>query len=141
MINVDENYSAFGALVLRLALGAMWIAHALLKWFVFTLGGFASWLENEGLPAFMAWPVFSLELIGGIMIVLGLYGRYVSAFLLPVMLVAAWTHSANGWAHTSTGGGWEYPVFLIFASVAYTLIGDGRYALRSSHRLIPGRLR
>ncbi len=140
MTKVDENYSSTGAFILRLALGIMWIAHALLKWFVFTIAGFAGWLEGEGLPAFMAWPVFSLELIGGIMIVLGLYGRYVSALLVPVMLVAAWTHSANGWIHTSAGGGWEYPVFLIFASIAYTLIGDGRYALRSSQALIPSRL-
>ncbi len=139
MTSVDENHSATGALILRLALGTMWIAHALLKWFVFTIAGFASWLESEGLPAFMAWPVFSLELLGGIMIVLGLYGRYVSAFLIPVMLVAAWTHSANGWVHNSAGGGWEYPIFLIFASIAYALIGDGRYALRSSQTLIPNR--
>ena len=141
MNTVDENYSAIGALVLRLARGVMWIAHALLKWFVFTIPGFAGWLESEGLPAFMAWPVFLLELIGGIMIVLGIYGRYVSAVLIPVMLVAAWTHIANGWSHTSTGGGWEYPVFLVFASIAHTLIGDGRYALRSNQALIPNKLR
>ena len=60
MTSVDENYSAIGALVLRLALGAMWIAHAMLKWFVFTISGFAGWLESEGLPSLMAWPVFSL---------------------------------------------------------------------------------
>jgi len=141
MTSVDENFGAIGALILRLALGTMWTAHALLKWFVFTIPGFGGWLESEGLPTFMAWPVFSLELIGGIMIVLGLYGRYVSALLIPIMLVAAWTHSANGWVHTSAGGGWEYPVFLIFASIAYTLIGDGRYALRSNQALIPSRFR
>ncbi|WP_428609733.1 DoxX family protein [Sedimenticola sp.] len=141
MKTVDENYSAIGALLLRLALGTMWISHALLKWFEFTIAGFGSWLESQGLPNLMAWPVFSLELIGGIMIVLGLYGRYVSVFLMPIMLVAAWTHSANGWVHTSAGGGWEYPVFLIFASIALTLIGDGRYALRSSRTLIPSRIK
>ena len=136
MFTVNESYSATGAMVLRIALGTMWIAHALLKWFVFTIEGFGGWLESQGLPAFMAWPVFSLELLGGIMILLGVYGRYVSAILIPVMLVAAWTHVPNGWLHTSEGGGWEYPVFLIFASIAHTLIGDGRFALRSSKNLI-----
>lgn len=132
MTDTDKNYASIGALILRLSLGTMWISHALLKWFAFTMPGFARWLESEGLPGFMAWPVFSLELIGGLMIVLGLYGRYVSALLLPVMLVATWTHIPNGWMHTSTGGGWEYPLFLIFASISHALIGDGRYALRSN---------
>ncbi len=57
----------------------MWIAHALLKWFVFTTPGFAGWLESQGMPAFMAWLVFLLELSGGVMILIGFYGRYVSA--------------------------------------------------------------
>lgn len=138
-MTTEENYldSNAGATVLRLALGTMWIAHALLKWFVFTIEGFAGWLTSQNLPAMMAWPVFTLELLGGIMILLGIYGRYVSAALIPVMCVAAWTHVANGWLHTSTGGGWEYPAFLIAASIAHILIGDGRLALHSHKDLIP----
>ena len=113
----------------------MWIAHALLKWFVFTIPGFANWLETQGIPTFMAWPVFLLELAGGIMILIGFYGRYASAILVPIMLVAAWTHLPNGWAHTSEGGGWEYPMFLVLASIAHVLIGDGRFAIRSNQAL------
>jgi len=132
---VDDTYGATGAMILRLGLGVMWIAHALLKWFVFTIPGFASWLETQGIPAFMAWPVFLLELAGGIMILIGFYGRYASAILVPIMLVAAWTHLPNGWAHTSEGGGWEYPMFLVLASIAHVLIGDGRFAIRSNQAL------
>jgi putative oxidoreductase len=47
-----------------------------------------------------------------------------------VMLVAVLTHVPNGWIHTSTGGGWEYPVFLVMASLAHILIGDGAFAVR-----------
>ncbi len=131
MNQIDDTYATTGALVLRLGLGLMWISHALLKWFVFTILGFASWLESQGIPAFMAWPVFMLELIGGVMILIGFYGGYVSVVLIPVMLVATWTHVSNGWLHTSNGGGWEYPAFLVIASVAHVLIGDGRYSIRS----------
>ncbi len=134
---VDETYSATGAMLLRLSLGLMWIAHALFKWFVFTIPGFADWLASQGIPAFMAWPVFLFELVGGVMILIGFYGRYVSAVLAPVMLVAAWTHVSNGWTHTSEGGGWEYPMFLVMASIAHTLLGDGRFAVRSNQALIP----
>lgn len=125
----DRALNDAGATLLRLALGSMWVAHALLKWFVFTMPGFAGWLESQGLPGFMAWPVFLLELVGGLMILLGFYGRQVSAVLIPVMLVAAWTHAGNGWVHNSAGGGWEYPVFLIIASIVHLLIGDGKLAL------------
>jgi len=133
---VDEIYGTTGAMLLRLGLGVMWIAHALLKWFVFTIPGFAGWLESQGIPAFMAWPVFLLELTGGVMILIGFYGRYVSAILVPTMLVAAWTHVSNGWLHTSAGGGWEYPMFLVIASIAHVLLGDGRFAMRTNQALI-----
>ncbi len=129
MTSNDINYNAAGATLLRLALGSMWVSHAMLKWFAFTMPGFAGWLESQGLPGFMAWPVFLLELVGGLMILLGFYGRQVSAVLIPVMLVAAWTHAGNGWVHNSEGGGWEYPVFLVIASLVHLLIGDGYLAL------------
>jgi len=135
MNNVDEAYGATGAMILRLGLGVMWISHALLKWFVFSIPGFAGWLEGQGIPAFMAWPVFLLELMGGVMILIGFYGRYVSAALVPIMLVAAWTHVSNGWLHSSEGGGWEYPIFLVLASIVHFLVGDGRLAIHSKQVL------
>ncbi|MFZ5503500.1 MAG: DoxX family protein [Pseudomonadota bacterium] len=120
---------ALGATVLRVALGSMWIAHAMLKYSVFTIAGFAGWLEAQGLPGFMAWPVFIMELFGGLAILLGFHGRWASLGLLPIMLVAASTHLANGWVHTSPGGGWEYPIFLCAASIAHFFAGDGELAL------------
>jgi putative oxidoreductase len=38
-------------------------------------------------------------------------------------------HGANGWVFSNPGGGWEYPAFLIAASLAQTLLGDGAFAL------------
>jgi hypothetical protein len=37
---------------------------------------------------------------------------------------------ANGWVSTAPGYGWEYPAFLIAASVVLALLGDGAYTLR-----------
>ncbi|MEL4887315.1 DoxX family protein [Pectobacterium betavasculorum] len=130
----SNNYGAF---LLRLALGVMWIAHALLKWFVFTLPGTAQYFESVGVPGFLAYPVFIAELAGGIALVLGIYARQVAVLLIPVMIAAAWVHVPNGWVHTSEGGGWEYPLFLIVTSLALWLIGDGAWTLRSSSRLAP----
>lgn len=129
-MNESSTTAAWGVLLLRLALGAMWIAHALLKLLVFTLPGTAQFFTSIGLPGMLAYPVFAAELLGGIAIVLGLQGRVVSALLIPVLLVATWVHWPNGWVHTSPGGGWEYPLFLAAASGVHALIGDGALAWR-----------
>ncbi len=126
-----------GIALLRVSLGVMWVAHALLKLLVFTLPGTAQYFASVGFPAGLAYPVFALELLGGVALVLGLYARQVALGLVPVMAAAAWVHLPNGWVHTSPGGGWEYPVFLVAASLALWLTGDGAAALKRSDRLVP----
>lgn len=112
-----------GATLLRVSLGTMWIAHALLKLFVFTLPGTAQFFESIGFAGALAYPVFAAELLGGVALVLGVYARQVALALLPILLVAAWVH-------TSPNGGWEYPVFLAVASVVQWLVGDGAWTLK-----------
>ncbi len=131
MNTIDNRLAPYGVFVLRIGLGTMWIAHALLKFFVFTIPGLATWLGTQGLPAIFAWPLFIMELAGGIAILLGVYGRYVSLLLIPILLGASWIHFSNGWGFSNQGGGWEYPVFLVIASLAYGLMGDGAFALKS----------
>ena len=128
----------YGISLLRVSLGIMWIAHALLKLLVFSLPGTAQFFQSVGFPGILAYPVFAIELIGGIALVLGIYARQVSLALAPVMAVAASVHFGNGWVHTSPNGGWEYPVFLSVASLALWLLGDGALVVRSSDRFAPG---
>lgn len=132
-----SSSTQLGIAVLRVSLGVMWLAHALLKLLIFTLPGTAQYFESIGFPGFLAYPVFAAELLGGIALLLGMYARQAALALVPVMVVAAWVHAPNGWAHTSTGGGWEYPVFLIAASIALWLLGDGAAALKRSEWLVP----
>jgi putative oxidoreductase len=131
-----NNPVKYGAALLRISLGGMWIAHALLKLLVFTLPGTAQFFESVGFPGVLAYPVFAAELIGGLALVLGVYARQVSLALVPVMLAAASVHVGNGWVFTNSGGGWEYPVFLAVASVALWLVGDGAFALYRSERWV-----
>lgn len=132
-----RNTADYGVTLLRISLGVMWIAHALLKLFAFTLPGTAQFFESVGIPGILAYPVFAAELLGGAAILLGVYARQVSLALVPIMAVAASVHFANGWLFTNKGGGWEYPVFLAIASVALWLAGDGALALRRSQRFVP----
>jgi putative oxidoreductase len=133
-----SSLAGWGVALLRVCLGVMWIAHALLKLLVFTLPGTAQFFAAQGLPGWMAYPVFALELLGGCALVLGVYARQAALALVPVMAGAAWVHLGNGWMHTSPGGGWEYPVFLTVASVALYLMGDGALALRRGGFGVPG---
>jgi len=118
-----------GTFVLRLTLGVAFIAHALLKLLVFTLPGTAQFFGSLGLPPFLGYVVFAVELVGGALLVLGIGTRYVAAALVPVMLGATWAHVGNGWLFTAKGGGWEYPAFWTAATAAQVLLGDGAYAL------------
>ena len=123
----------YAPLLLRLALAAMWLSHALLKIFVFTLPGTAAFFESKGIPGLLAYPVVVAELAGGLAILTGFYARQVALLLVPILAVALLTHLPNGWVFTATGGGWEYPLFLIAVSIVLWLSGDGDYALRRSH--------
>ncbi len=121
----------YGATVLRVALGIMYLAHAQLKIFTFTLAGTADFFAKVGFPAWMAYPVTFAELAAGVALILGWNARWVALALAPVLIGAAITHWPNGWLHVSAGGGWEYPVFLIAASIVLALIGNGAWALET----------
>ncbi|HVG04120.1 MAG TPA: DoxX family protein [Burkholderiaceae bacterium] len=128
---IDNRTAPYAALTLRVALGAMFIAHALLKVFVFTLPGTVQFFESLGLPGVLAYATVSAELLGGVMLILGVGTRWVAALLIPVLLGATWAHVPNGWVFTAAKGGWEYPAFLSVAAFVQALLGDGAYALSS----------
>ena len=127
---IDNRSAPYAALVLRVSLGLMYIAHSLvLKHFTYTLPGTAQFFESIGLPAALAYLTFWAELIGGIALVAGIGTRVVALGLLPVLIGATWVHAGNGWVFSAANGGWEYPVFLIAVSLVQVLLGDGRFAL------------
>jgi putative oxidoreductase len=130
--------TAWGLTLLRLALGTMWIAHALLKPLVFTFAGTAQFFESVGIPGALVAPVFAAELAIGAALILGVYARQAALLSLPILLTVVWVHIPNGWVHVAKGGGWEYPVFLLVSSLVLWLAGDGVLALRRSARFVPG---
>ena len=72
---MTTSSAALAVFLLRVSLGVMWIAHAMLKLFVFTLPGTAKFFESVGFPGFLAYPVFAFELLGGLALILGIYAR------------------------------------------------------------------
>lgn len=127
---LDIRLAPYAALTLRVALGVLFIAHALLKLLVFTLPGTVQFFASLGLPGSLAYVVFAAELVGGLLLILGLRTRLVALALVPVMLGATWAHAGNGWLFSAPSGGWEYPLFWTVTLGVQALLGDGAYALR-----------
>jgi putative oxidoreductase len=133
---IDIRTAPYAALVLRVSLGVMYIAHSLvLKYFTFSLPGTAQFFESLGLPGALAYFTFWAELIGGVLLVAGIGTRAVALALIPVLVGATWVHAGNGWVFSAANGGWEYPAFLIAASLVLALLGNGRFALVTKYSL------
>jgi len=132
---IKTSTAPLAALLLRLSLGLMFLAHAGLKIFVFGVPGFVGYFASLGLPAVLAYAVIGLELLGGIALILGIYAPLVALPLaLELLGTIALVHGANGWLFSSKGGGWEFPAFWVVGLIALYLLGDGMMALKPVKR-------
>ena len=130
---IKQSTAPYAALILRLSLGTMFLAHVGLKIFVFTIPGFVGFFASMGLPAILAYGVIALELVGGVALILGIYASWV-AVPLALEMLGILVHGANGWLFTNKGGGWEYPAFWAICLAVLYLLGDGALAIRPSRR-------
>jgi putative oxidoreductase len=130
---IDLKTAPYAALILRIALGSMFIAHALLKLLVFTPAGTVGFFQSLGLPGVIAYGTIAAELVGGLVLIAGIATRWVALGLIPVLAGSViLVHGSNGWLFSNEGGGWEYSVFLILASLSLALLGSGAYAVKST---------
>lgn len=134
LFSTQRSQPELAALLLRLTLGTVLIAHGLLKVLVFTLPGAAGFFSSIGFPGWLAYVVTGVELIGGLALVLGWQSRIAALLSLPVLLGASYVHAGNGWLFTNKNGGWEYPVVLVLLAVAVALLGNGAAAVQRPSR-------
>ncbi|MGH1353365.1 MAG: DoxX family protein [Methyloligellaceae bacterium] len=127
-MNIQSH--AYAALILRLSLAALFLAHAGLKFFVFTPAGAAGFFQSVGLPGVLAYITIIAEVAGAFLLITGLFTRLVSIALLPIILGAIiFVHGSNGWLFSNTNGGWEFPAFWAVALVVQALLGSGALSL------------
>lgn len=130
---IDSRTAPYAALLLRVSLGGLLLAHAGLKFFVFTPAGTAKFFGSVGLPPELAYLIIAAEVLGGVALMLGVWTRVVAIAVVPILLGAIFTvHGPAGFFFTNPHGGWEYPAFWIVALLVQALLGDGVYALRLS---------
>src|ERR1700750_2251612 len=89
----------WGALLLRVSLGLLFIAPSIvLKLVTYGADGTAQFFVGVGLPGWLAYVTILWELVGGVLLVLGVQTRLVSLILSPILLGALFfVHLSNGW--------------------------------------------
>ena len=122
--------SDLARLILRVALGVVFLAHGWQKFFQFTIPGAQGAFGTMGVPAAeIAAPVVaSLELVGGAALILGFVTRIVAALLAVQMLAAlVLVHLPAGMF--ADKGGIEFVLVLAAGAAALALVGPGRVSV------------
>ncbi|HJR02831.1 MAG TPA: DoxX family protein [Methylomirabilota bacterium] len=126
--------ASYGALLLRLILGVVYIMHAYLALVVFGPSGMIAYQAKAGVPfpELATWYLILAHGLGGIFLVLGIYTRWAALVNVPAMLGAiVFVHLKNGfWAHQRPDAGYEYPLVLLVATLAAAMIGGGALSLK-----------
>lgn len=130
---IDHRTAPYAALILRVSLGVLLLAHGLLlKVFTFGLPGTVGFFQSIGYPGFFAYLVIAGEILGGLALILGVWTRWVALLMLPILIGATLQHIGNGWLFSAAKGGWEFPAFWTVTLIVQALLGDGAHALRPS---------
>lgn len=131
---VYGSLSSFSEALLRVAAGGFLIPHGAQKLFG-AFGGYG--LEATGQyfqtqlgftnGYLAALGAGSVELIGGLLLALGLFTRLAAGAIAVVLLVAASVHIGAGFFWSN--GGWEYPVLWALVAAMFAVKGGGAYSV------------
>ena len=122
-------------LIFRVALGVCFVVHGLGKLGIVgpgNMAGFTGWLQSLGLPfaALQARMAMATEIVGGLLITIGLGTRVAAFFCLIAMLVAVIIgHKGGGYLITNNPPGNEYALNLAILMLVLILLGAGHYSL------------
>ena len=112
-----------GALILRITLGAIFFIHGVVK-FQGGIENIAGWFESLGLPGATAYGVALLEIIGGILLIIGLATRLVAA-LFALLMIGATVKVKLAIGFLGNGQMAGYELDLAFLAIAVYLVING----------------
>lgn len=117
--------------IMRVVLGILFLAHGIAK-LQMGLGNVDAWFSSMGISGFLAYLVAALELVGGVLLIVGLFTRYVSA-LFTVMLIGAIITMKFSMGLLGTDGMAGYELDIAFILVSIYLVVAERTRLSLDH--------
>ena len=123
MVNIKKNHD-LGLLLLRIAIGAVFIAHG---WGKFAqMDGTIAFFATIGFPAIIAYLVAAVELLGGVALVIGLWTDLVT-LLFSIVMVVAIVYVKMGKFGLGFVDGYEFDLVLLAGSLPVMFVGPGKY--------------
>jgi len=119
------DYQFYAPLLLRLALGAVFLAHGWQKLSSDKIQ-FAGWLESMKFRPgkFWAWLVTLAEFLGGICLILGFLTQLAALILaIQFLVILFWFKRGQKFA-----GGWEFDFVLLVMALTLLVLGPGAWA-------------
>ena len=120
----------FGKLVMRLTLGILVLFHGIAK-IKGGVGFLTPILNGAGLPAWVAYGAYIGEVVGPVMVILGLFTRTGAFFIFVNMLFAVFLVHRPELMMFGKEGGWalELQGMFLFTALAIMFMNPGRYAM------------
>jgi len=117
-------------LILRVVLGLLILLHGINKLppppeFLITA------LSARGLPSVLAYGVYLGEIVGPILVIIGIWTRVGALLIVANMIVALFVAHTGDLFHLNKQGGYqlELQAMYLFTAVALALTGAGRYSV------------
>ena len=117
---------------LRASIGAIFIIHSLKKFDP----SWQEWLVSIGIPPEMQLPIALAELIGGILLVVGVLTR-VTGSIFTVILLGAIFHIRWENGFFVSQGGWEWDLVMLSIVLVIIVAGPGRISIAHIAKKIP----
>ncbi len=123
---------SYGATVLRVYLGVIYVMHAYLALAIVGPAGMITFQHNHRIPfpEIATWYLIAANGLGGICLILGIFVRAAALVNVPVMAGALFfVHLKHGF-FMGKEGGYEYALAVLGATIAQALLGAGAFTLR-----------
>ena len=123
---------SYGATVLRIVLGVIYVMHAYLAAFVYGPQGMTAFQRSQGLPfpEIGTWYVILAHGLGGILLILGILVRWAALANIPIMAGALFAVHLKQGFFMGRDGGFEYSLLVLAATIAQALLGAGAFTFR-----------
>jgi putative oxidoreductase len=123
-----DRFQPFGALVMRLVLGAIMVAHGYQKVIPHgALDNFTRMVTHLGLPSWMAYMAAFTEFFGGMLLIVGLLSRIVGCFITIEMAIAIYKVHLHGGLLAANG--YAFPLACLAIALMLVFTGSGALAL------------